>query len=67
MTLLDTFPSKKGDEAISFNAEACDLDVTISYCHCTLLDTTMISLLVPVAERRGVRGVRPCSVDMLAW
>jgi L-galactose dehydrogenase len=34
--------------------EACNLDVIISYCHCTLLDTTLLTDLLPVAERRGV-------------
>jgi L-galactose dehydrogenase len=34
--------------------ETCDLDVVISYCHCTLLDTTLLTDLLDVAERRGV-------------
>jgi L-galactose dehydrogenase len=34
--------------------ESCGLDVIISYCHFTLLDTTLLSGLLPAAERRGV-------------
>jgi L-galactose dehydrogenase len=44
--------------------EACDLDVTISYCHCTLLDTTMLTQLVPVAERRGVGIINASPLGM---
>ncbi len=33
--------------------EACALDVCISYCHCTLLDQSMLTELIPIAERRG--------------
>jgi L-galactose dehydrogenase len=34
--------------------ESCDLDVIISYCHFTLLDTTLVGDLLPVAQQRGV-------------
>ena len=44
--------------------ESCELDVTISYCHCTLLDTTMLTKLVPVAERRGVGIINASPLGM---
>jgi L-galactose dehydrogenase len=34
--------------------ERCPLDVVLSYCHCNLLDSTMKTLLLPAAQRRGV-------------
>src|SRR5262245_40728687 len=34
--------------------ERCDLDVVISYCHFHLQDTTLLTDLLPAAERRGV-------------
>jgi L-galactose dehydrogenase len=34
--------------------ERCDLDVVISYCHCHLQDTTLLTDLLPAAERHGV-------------
>jgi L-galactose dehydrogenase len=44
--------------------EACDLDVIISYCHFTLLDTTLLSDLLPVAERRGVGIINASPLSM---
>jgi L-galactose dehydrogenase len=44
--------------------EACDLDVVISYCHCTLLDTTLLTGLQPVAERRGVGIINASPLGM---
>jgi L-galactose dehydrogenase len=34
--------------------ERCNLDVVISYCHFNLQDTTLLTELLPVAERYGV-------------
>jgi L-galactose dehydrogenase len=34
--------------------ERCDLDVVISYAHCNLFNTRLLSELMPVAESRGV-------------
>jgi L-galactose dehydrogenase len=34
--------------------ERCDLDVVISYAHCNLFNTRLLSELMPVAEARGV-------------
>jgi L-galactose dehydrogenase len=34
--------------------EWCDLDVVISYAHCNLFNTRLLSELMPVAEARGV-------------
>lgn len=34
--------------------ERCHLDVVISYCHFNLQDTTMLTELMPVAEKHGV-------------
>jgi L-galactose dehydrogenase len=47
--------------------ESCSLDVCISYCHCTLLDQSMLSELVPVAERRGtgIMNASPLAMGML--
>ncbi len=44
--------------------EACQLDVIISYCHCTLLDTTLLTDLLPVAERRGVGVINASPLGM---
>lgn len=44
--------------------EACNLDVTISYCHCTLLDTTLLTDLLPVTERRGVGIINASPLGM---
>jgi L-galactose dehydrogenase len=34
--------------------ERCDLDVVISYAHCNLFNTRLLTELMPVAEARGV-------------
>src|SRR5262245_60213895 len=34
--------------------ERCDLDVVISYAHCNLFNTRLVTELMPVAEARGV-------------
>jgi L-galactose dehydrogenase len=44
--------------------ESCNLDVTISYCHCTLLDTTLLTDLLPVAQRRGVGIINASPLSM---
>ncbi len=44
--------------------EACDLDVVISYCHCNLLDTTLLTDLMDVAERRGVGVINASALGM---
>jgi L-galactose dehydrogenase len=44
--------------------EACNLDVIISYCHSTLLDTTLLTELLPVAERRGVGVINASPLAM---
>jgi L-galactose dehydrogenase len=44
--------------------EACNLDVIISYCHATLLDTTLLTDLLPVAERRGVGIINASPLSM---
>jgi L-galactose dehydrogenase len=47
--------------------EACNLDVIISYCHATLLDTTLLTDLLPIAERRGtgIINASPLSMGVL--
>jgi L-galactose dehydrogenase len=47
--------------------EACNLDVVISYCHATLLDTTLLTDLLPIAERRGtgIINASPLSMGVL--
>jgi L-galactose dehydrogenase len=44
--------------------ESCDLDVVISYCHFNLLDTTLLSGLLEVAERRGVGIINASPLGM---
>jgi L-galactose dehydrogenase len=44
--------------------ESCDLDVIISYCHFTLLDTTLLRDLLPTAERRGVGIINASPLGM---
>jgi L-galactose dehydrogenase len=44
--------------------ESCELDVVISYCHCTLLDTTLLTDLLDVAERRGVGVINASPLSM---
>jgi L-galactose dehydrogenase len=44
--------------------EACNLDVIISYCHCTLLDTTLLTELLEVAERRGAGIINASPLGM---
>jgi L-galactose dehydrogenase len=44
--------------------ETCDLDVIISYCHFTLLDTTLVRDLLPTAERRGVGIINASPLGM---
>lgn len=47
--------------------ETCQLDVCISYCHCTLLDQSMLGKLVPVAKRRGtgIMNASPLAMGLL--
>ncbi len=44
--------------------EECELDVVISYCHCNLLDTTLLTDLLGVAERRGVGVINASALGM---
>lgn len=44
--------------------EACDLDVVISYCHGTLWDDTLLSDLLPVAERRGTAVINGAALGI---
>jgi L-galactose dehydrogenase len=44
--------------------ESCPLDVTISYCHFSLLDTTMLTELLPTAERLGVGVINASPLGM---
>jgi L-galactose dehydrogenase len=44
--------------------ESCDLDVIISYCHFTLLDTTLVGDLLPIAVRRGVGVINASPLGM---
>jgi L-galactose dehydrogenase len=44
--------------------EACDLDVVISYCHCNLLDTTLLTDFIDVAARRGVGVINASALGM---
>lgn len=47
--------------------ETCALDVCISYCHCTLLDQSMLTQLVPIAEQRGtgIMNASPLAMGLL--
>ncbi|HEX6761153.1 MAG TPA: aldo/keto reductase [Propionibacteriaceae bacterium] len=42
----------------------CDLDVTLSYAHCTLLDACLDTLLLPLAEERGVGVINAAAVAL---
>jgi L-galactose dehydrogenase len=44
--------------------EACDLDVTISYCHLTLLNTRLLDELLPAVGRRGVGVINASPLGM---
>lgn len=47
--------------------ETCQLDVCISYCHCTLLDQSMLKTLVPIAKKRGtgIMNASPLAMGLL--
>lgn len=47
--------------------ERCDLDVVISYAHCNLFNTRLLTELMPVAEARGVGviGASPLAMGLL--
>ena len=47
--------------------ERCDLDVVISYAHCNLFNTRLLSELLPVAEARGtgVMNASPLAMGLL--
>jgi aryl-alcohol dehydrogenase-like predicted oxidoreductase len=42
----------------------CDLDVTLSYAHCTLLDDCLTTKILPLAEERGVGVINAAAVAL---
>jgi L-galactose dehydrogenase len=42
----------------------CDLDVTLSYAHCTLLDDSLVTEILPLAEERGVGVINAAAVAL---
>jgi aryl-alcohol dehydrogenase-like predicted oxidoreductase len=42
----------------------CDLDVTLSYAHCTLLDDCLATEVLPVAKERGVGVINAAAVAL---
>jgi L-galactose dehydrogenase len=42
----------------------CDLDVTLSYAHCTLLDDSLATEILPLAEERGVGVINAAAVAL---
>jgi aryl-alcohol dehydrogenase-like predicted oxidoreductase len=42
----------------------CDLDVTLSYAHCTLLDACLPTHVLPLAEERGVGVINAAAVAL---
>lgn len=44
--------------------ERCDLDVVISYAHCNLFNTRLLTELMPVAEARGVGVINASPLAM---
>jgi L-galactose dehydrogenase len=42
----------------------CDLDVTLSYAHCTLLDDCLATEILPLAEERGVGVINAAAVAL---
>jgi L-galactose dehydrogenase len=42
----------------------CDLDVTLSYAHCTLLDDCLVTEILPAAEERGVGVINAAAVAL---
>jgi L-galactose dehydrogenase len=42
----------------------CDLDVTLSYAHCTLLDGCLTDEVIPLAEERGVGVINAAAVAL---
>jgi L-galactose dehydrogenase len=42
----------------------CDLDVTLSYAHCTLLDDSLVAEILPLAEERGVGVINAAAVAL---
>lgn len=44
--------------------ERCDLDVVISYAHCNLFNTRLLTELLPVAEARGVGVINASPLAM---
>jgi L-galactose dehydrogenase len=44
--------------------ERCDLDVVISYAHCNLFNTRLLTELLPVAEARGVGVINASPLGM---
>lgn len=42
----------------------CDLDVTLSYAHCTLLDDCLVTEILPLAEERGVGVINAAAVAL---
>jgi L-galactose dehydrogenase len=42
----------------------CDLDVTLSYAHCTLLDGCLPDEVIPLADERGVGVINAAAVAL---
>ncbi len=45
-------------------AETCPLDLVLSYCHYTLLDTTLMNKLLPLTEKRGLGLINASALSM---